>query len=285
MGFFLVLKAELVRSLIIMRRYWFATVIGMLMGYGMLMALILGVMTNRQAVGEQMDQTLGSNATEFALGFIIGVFAFGIVGLFSQGLQGMARTGELEQVCMSPHGLVTNFMARSFVSAVNNIITSTILISLIAYSLKGGKLHFSAIPTITLLALTYINLIGFGFMIGGLVLVFKQTGQVAMLIRMGMLALGIFATEKINRLPWIAQVLAHALPITDAAICLKLVLIGNVEQPDGTILYPNGAGFQIFAHPSFYYMIINCVLWTFIGISCFKYLENRSRSKGTLGAY
>ena len=42
MGFFLVMKAELVRSLTIMRRYWFATVIGIIVGYGMLVGLILG---------------------------------------------------------------------------------------------------------------------------------------------------------------------------------------------------------------------------------------------------
>ncbi|HEX72310.1 MAG TPA: hypothetical protein ENN65_03240, partial [Candidatus Hydrogenedentes bacterium] len=84
MGFFLVMKAEIVRSFIIMRRYWFRTITGMILGYGMLMVLIAGFIYSRPAVEESMslfdDPTA---ATNFVLGFIIGMFAFGVVGMFT----------------------------------------------------------------------------------------------------------------------------------------------------------------------------------------------------------
>ncbi|HOV72853.1 MAG TPA: hypothetical protein P5318_09365 [Candidatus Hydrogenedentes bacterium] len=282
MGFFLVMKAELARTFIIMRRYWFRTVTGMIIGYSMLLMLVLGMMYKGQAVGQAASKLgAGQDATNWALGFIIGMFAFGVVGLFTQGLQELAQSGQLEQLCMSPHGLVTNFMARSAVSSVSNILTSSLMIWLISKSVQG-TLHADLVPTAVLLALTYFNLVGFGFMVGGLVLVFKQTGQVAVIIRMCLFGWAIFATDKINQWFTVAQLFAHALPITDAAICLKYVLIQNqhVMDASGEMIFES-----VFAHPSFYFLVVNSIAWTFIGIFCFKVLENHSRTKGTLGAY
>lgn len=269
MGFFLVMKAELVRTFIVMRRYWFATLTGLIVGWGMMMMLIVAFMQGGGEAIEKMVQ--GERGTTGALGLLIGMFAFGIVGMFTQGLQGMARTGELEQVCMSPHGLVTNFLARSFVAALSAIFSSSILLILVAATVKG-KLHPSPAPMVILLFLTYVNLIGFGFMVGGLVLVFKQTGQVAMILRLILMGLAVVASDQIETWPLVAQALAHALPVTDAAICLKLVLI-------------QGIGVDVFASPYFYFLIVSCIVWTSIGITCFRLLENWSRDKGTLGAY
>lgn len=279
MGFFLVMKAEMVRNFIIMRRYWFRTITGMIIGYTVLLMFVLGVMSNRQGLEDYL--TRGQDATNWALSFIIGMFAFGIVGMFTQGLQELSQSGQLEQLCMSPHGLVTNFMARSVVSSISNILTSALMIWLISKSVKG-TLHADFLPTVTLLALTYFNLIGFGFMFGGLVLVFKQTGQIAMVVRLGIFGVPLLATERVELLPILLRIGAHAVPVTDAAICIKYVLIQGQ-------MVVNEAGEQVFrsvfAHPSFFYLLINGVFWTVLGMACFRLMENWSRSKGTLGAY
>ena len=284
MGFFLVLKAELVRSFIVMRRYWFATLTGIIMGYGTLMMLIVAFMSNSDQMQEYADNTVGR-----VLGFIIGLFAFGIVGMFSQGLSNMSRTGELEQLYMSPHGLITNFMARSFVGSITTILSSTILLTMIAVTVKG-KLHPDPLPTIALLSLTYLNLIGFGFMVGGLVLIFKQTGQLAIMVRLLLMGVAIVASDAIET--WrggtldVVRWMAHLLPITDAAICLKYVLIQNQMRE-----VTNGAGdlvlqhLSVFQHTSFYFLLLNCVIWTVIGLVCFRLMEDWARDKGTLGAY
>jgi hypothetical protein len=313
MGFFLVLKAELVRSFIIMRRYWFATLTGLLVGYGFLILLILAFLYNQDAVVAHAE-AMAQKAASGVLGFVIGMFGFGIVGMFSQGLQGMARTGELEQVCMSPHGLITNFMARSFVSAVTSILSSAIILFLVARTIQG-KLHADFGPTLTLLALTYLNLLGFGFMVGGLVLVFKQTGQIAILLRLALLGLAVVAGPGMSEWPWPARAAAHVLPITDASVCLKHTLIEGQQTPvkDDAgrkvvkeyvpVLDANGepivdeegmpqtapvyeTKFQsVYKMQSFYFLIINSIVWTLLGITCFHYLEDWSRDKGTLGAY
>jgi len=294
MGFFLVMKAELVRTFIIMRRYWFRTITGMFIGYMMLLMLVLGFMHRGRDVGAMADKLSDAEtATNWALGFIIGMFAFGIVGMFTQGLQQLAQSGQLEQLCMSPHGLVTNFLARTAVSSVTSIFTSALMVWLIAKTV-GGTLHADFPATAALLALTFLNLIGFGFMVGGLVLVFKQTGQVAVLIRLALFALAILATDKIDKLHPIFRWAAHSLPITDAAICLKYVLIQGQMRPtlDGagqavlnTAGEPQLYAMSVFAHPSFFFLLVSCVVWTVIGISCFRFMENWSRDKGTLGAY
>jgi len=279
MGFFLVMKAEMVRNFIIMRRYWFRTITGMIIGYTVLLMFVLGVMSNRQGLEDYMAR--GQDATNWALSFIIGMFAFGIVGMFTQGLQELSQSGQLEQLCMSPHGLVTNFMARSVVSSISNILTSALMIWLISKSVKG-TLHADFLPTLTLLALTYFNLIGFGFMFGGLVLVFKQTGQIAMVVRLGIFGVPLLATERVELLPILLRIGAHAVPVTDAAICIKYVLIQGqtVVNDAGQHVFRS-----VFAHPSFFYLLINGVFWTVLGMASFRLMENWSRSKGTLGAY
>jgi hypothetical protein len=294
-GFGLTIHAELARAFIIMRRYWFATVIAMAMGYGTLIGIVYGLIFASQS---EMVTDMAARAINGILGFLIGVFAFGIVGMFTQGLQGMARTGELEQVCLSPFGLVINFFARSFVSALNSIFSSTVMLVLVAVTVGRGSLQVAPVETALLLILTYINLIGFGFMVGGLVLVFKQVGQIAMIIRFGMLGLAIFAEQVLRPgVPWVLRAVAHALPITDAAVCLKYVLIQGQER-----MVTRGSGrlasilvdenmepvmrhMPVYFHESFFFLLVSCVVWTLVGISVFRFLENWSRDKGTLGAY
>ena len=299
MGFLLVAKAEIVRSWIIMRRYWFRTLTGMALSYGMLMVLVLGFIfsqssgtkdqpKDRPAISREGEDApapqekeatgvLGltakdrDKATTYILGFIIGVFAFGVVGMFSQGLQNMATTGVLEQLCMSPHGLIVNFLARTLVTSVTTIISSSIMVWLVTETV-GGALHFSFWPTLILLTLTFVNLLGFGFMVGGLVLVFKQVGQVAIILRIVLFGLAVVANEEVLSQGWALAAVMHALPITDASICLKAVLL-------------NGIGYGIFTHPSFYWLVASCVFWFSLGIISFQFLEDWSRSKGTLGAY
>jgi hypothetical protein len=313
MGFLLVIKADLVRGFIIMRRYWFATLTSMIVGYGMMLVLILGFMAGTSQ-GKVSTVMQGQQATNWALGFVIGMFAFGIVGMFSQGLQAIARTGELEQVCMSPHGLVTIFLGRTVVAAATTIPSLAIILMLIAATLSGS-LHFDLLPMLALLILTYANLIGFGFMVGGLVLVFKQTGQIAILLRMVLIGLALVASENVRDWPALARWPAHILPVTDAAICLKYTLIHGqltpVRDANGQkivkeivpVLDEEGEPMldeqgnpmtspiyemefaSVFGHESFLFLTISCVIWTLIGIACFRFMENWSRDKGTLGAY
>jgi hypothetical protein len=280
MGFLLVFKAELVRSWIIMRRYWFRTVIGMIISYGMLMVLIYGFMYSQDTVTEALNNRVGDDAeraTNFVLGFIIGLFAFAVVGMYTQGLQGMARTGVLEQLCMSPHGLIINFLARTIVASISTILSSAVMVWLIAITV-GGTLYFAPFEVILLLTLTFINLLGFGLMVGGLVLVFKQVGQVAILMRMGLFALAIFAKREMLEQGWIVAGFMHILPITDAAICLKYVLIEGQGITSGEFQ-------SVFTLPSFYWLLASCLAWNIIGVTCFRAMENHSRTKGTLGAY
>ncbi|HOZ45021.1 MAG TPA: hypothetical protein PLO37_05230 [Candidatus Hydrogenedentes bacterium] len=281
MSFLLVVKAELVRTWIVMRRYWFRTVTGMAISYGMLIMFIIGFVNRPESVDVPANFADAGKATNWALGFIIGMFAFGVVGMFSQGLQTMAQSGQLEQLCMSPHGLVTNFMARTVVGSISNILSSAVLLWLISRTFHD-TLHATDenfLPMLILLTLTFANVLGFGFMVGGLVLVFKQTGQIAIMIRLALFALAIAATDKIAEWNVVARIVAHIMPITDAAICLKYVLIQG-QKIDGRFC-------SVFWHPSgaFWFLLGNCLFWTLFGILCFRVMENWSRSKGTLGAY
>ncbi len=118
-------------------------------------------------------------------------------------------------------------------------------------------------------------------MVGGLVLVFKQVGQVAILIRMGLFGLALFAREELLHQGWALAAIMHALPITDAAICLKFVLVKGQMVPVG-----DGHAFvSVFTTAPFFGLVISCFVWTTLGLTVFRFMEDWSRSKGTLGAY
>jgi len=280
MGFFLVMKAELVRTWIVTRRYWFRSITGLVVGWGMLVGMVLVWMQNHEKVNTAVTGMGDAEAaTKFVLGFIIGTFAFGVVGMFTQGLQSMATTGVLEQLCMSPHGLITNFMAQTFVASVSSILSSSLMVFLVVkFPAVGGTLHWDTIPVFVLLTLTFCNLLGFGFMVGGLVLVFKQVGQLAFLIRFALFGIAVVADESLVRQPWFASIPMHLLPVTDASICLKYVLVKGQANAAGVHI-------SVFQHSSFYWLLANCFIWTFIGLAVFKVMEDYSRSKGTLGTY
>lgn len=311
-GYFIILWAEIVRSLIIMRRYWFAALIGLGLGYSMLMGMIGAFVF---ASGNESVRAMANNWIGSILGLLIGFFAFGIVGMFTQGMQGMARTGELEQVCLSPFGLVVNFLARSLVNAVMSVLNMALMLILVAYTVAQDSLHAAPLETIVLLLLTYINLIGFGFMVGGLVLIFKQVGQVAIIVRFVMIGLALFATDEMREWPTALRYGAHAMPVTDAAVCLKYTLIQGQQEyvldaegerietgreaildaegdfvldEDGDpeeIVHYEMRPRSVFLTEHFLFLIISCAIWLTIGISLFRYMENWSRDKGTLGAY
>lgn len=280
LGFLLVMKAELERGFIATRRYWFQTLVGLFISYAALIVLIYGFVYSQgaldSAIAERFDTA--ERATNFVLGFIIGSFAFGVIGMYTRGLQSMASTGILEQLCISPYGLVTNFLARTFVACVSGVLTSSVLVWLITRTV-GGKLHFDPIPVAVLLALTFLNLMGFGFMMGGLVLVFKQIGQLAMVLRLVLFGLAIFArAELYERGGWLLAGLLHLLPITDAAVCLKYVLIHGQTLPNGEFA-------SVFTQTWFFWLVGSCVLWNAIGFVLFRKMENYARHKGTLGNY
>jgi len=278
LGFLLIMKAEIIRGWIITRRYWFRTLTGLIIGYGMLMILIAGFFYSQPAIEKGINQLDDpTRATNYILGFIIGLFAFGVIGMFTQGIQGMAQTGVLEQLCLSPYGLVTNFLARAVVASVTTIFYSALMVYFVVLSV-GGKLYFDPVPVIVLLTLSFINLLGFGFMVGGLVLVFKQVGQLTIIVRMALFALAIFAREEFLQQGWLVSAFMHVLPITDASICLKYVLVSGQRVSSGEFM-------SVFFHPCFYWLCASCIIWTLIGISLFKIMENYSRYKGTLGIY
>ena len=97
----------------------------------------------------------------------------------------------------------------------------------------------------------------------------------AMILRMVLFGLAVMINEDtLYGSNGFFQALMHVLPITDASVAFKYILI------KGQI---NGAGqfVSVFQHPSFYFLMVSCVLWTGSGMLLFKAMENWARSKGT----
>lgn len=265
-GFFLVLKAELVRSLIYTRRYLFAAVVQMGLTYGLLLFLVLGY---GMYSGEADLSTLLKAQGNRLIAFLVWTFASAAIGLFTSSIQSSAETGVLEQLCMSPHGLSTILLAQaagatlfqfSYVAVLYAIVTLTVKMNLV---LPLGSV-------LLVLVLTILGLYGFAFIFGGLSLLFKRIGPVAIILRITLLPL---AFVNLDGFPTAMKRLAQSAPMLQGTQMLKKLMVDDVslveliKSNDMTILVANTAA------------------WLVVGLILFTFMENLSRDKGVLGSY
>ncbi|HRF99198.1 MAG TPA: ABC transporter permease, partial [Aggregatilineales bacterium] len=156
------------KGLIILWDYKFSLLI-QLLGIGM---IFIGIMFF-VGQGELEQAALASSM----LGFIITFYAMETLSNMSYALTAEAQAGTLEQIYMSPAPSSLVVLGRSFSSLISAtiqlVIIATLLLLLFQISLP---FRWEIIP---ILFITMLGLLGFGYLIGGMTLIFKQVGPFA----------------------------------------------------------------------------------------------------------
>jgi ABC-2 type transport system permease protein len=204
------------------------------------------------------------------LGFLVWWYA--AIGISQMGwaLMEEAQTGTLEQMYMASVPTEIILLGRSFAA----LVLATAMILMIGTGLAPAldiriPMRWEALPVF---GLTMVGLFGFGFVMAGATIVFKQVQQLANLAEQLLLYLG-GALLPVHNLPGWLEAFSRTLPTTQGIIVLR-----NVVLDGGSLASTWGDG-------SLMWLMLHSMLYFVIGWLGFKWLERIARKQGTLGQY
>lgn len=246
------------RSLIEFRRYLFDSVSSIVMLYGFFLMLFLGAKVfggGRSGFGD----TLAAVVVSFAV-WTITIMA---LGTLTQEVTQEAQLGTLEQLGMSPFGLVNALLARCL--TMLTIYFGMMVVLLVSMMATTGRwLNLEPLSTLPILAFTTLGVVGLGFFLGGVAIVFKRTQQAMQVSQIAVLG---FIAAPVTRVPFMKY-----LPLTWGSTLLRRVMV-------------DGESIASMRLEDILFLIGNSVFYFALGIFVFKRFERVARERGLLGHY
>ncbi len=204
------------------------------------------------------------------LGYIAWFYASAAIADMAYDLREEAQSGTLEQWYMSPAPAGVVQMGRT----LSKFIFTTAMISVIsAVLILLFRIHipwrWEGLPVFGLML---IGVYGFGFIVGGATLLFKQVGPLANMVQTMLLFLN-GAFLPVDRFPdWLAA-FTQTLPTTQGIIVLRSVVL------DGRSL------FDVWLDGSLIWLLIHSVIYFSVGWAVFSICERQAKKRGLLGQY
>src|SRR5258708_877536 len=204
------------------------------------------------------------------LGYVIWYYVLLLTGDMGENLVAEAAAGSLEQMFISPVPISLILIGRTLANLISSTIQILLVAGVIIVLMKIPlQWHWEALPVI---AITMLGLFGFGFMLGGTVLLFKQAHSVASLTNNVLIFLN-GALVPINKFPdWLAFI-AKLLPSTLGIVVIRSVLLDGKSLMD---VWQDGSLPLLIIHSSVY---IVC------GWAVLQLCMRAAKRQGTLGQY
>lgn len=240
------------------RRYIFDTLSGIVTIYGFFLILFFGARVfggDRPGFGHTLSQVVVSYAL-----WALTMFA---LGALTYDLTQEAQQGTLEQLSMSPFGLSHVLVARVFSTlGVFFGVWIVLLVSMMATT--GRWLNIDVVSVLPLLGLTMLGIVGVGFVLAGLAIVFKRVQNALQIHQIAIFALVVAPLDQVP--------IVKYLPLAWGAALLRRVMV------DGTSIFRIPAGDLLF-------LLANSAVYFFGGILVFRLFERAARERGLLGHY
>lgn len=204
------------------------------------------------------------------LGYLAWFYALGAVGDLSWGIRGEITAGTLEQMSMSTSPIGVVLLGRSFANLL--VSTAQILIQAVAISWLIGirlPMTWAGVPV---LIVTLIGVYGFGFILAGATLIFKQVESFSNLFQNILLFMNGTLLPVASMPAWLAAI-SHTLPSTQGVIVLRRVVLDG--QPLAAA-WMDGSLMWLVAHSLIYFVV---------GWGVFAYCERVAQVRGSLGQY
>lgn len=204
-----VLYGEVLREFITTRRYFLEAISGLVMVYILFMGFFFA------GQGFTTHETLQSlNRTDLAhrtVGVILWLFALNSVGHFSNAIRDESHIGVMEQIALSPSGLVVDMCGRATgKTVIDSAMIGMVLVTIVVTT--RISLSFPVLPVGFVFILTLIGLYGLGFFFGGLALIYKRLGSITIVVRFAFLILT-GAITPIENFPQWLQFISKTLPM------------------------------------------------------------------------
>jgi ABC-2 type transport system permease protein len=255
MRMFILCKVLFKRQLLELQRYAFNTFFSLVSAYMIFFLIFLGA---RSFIGS--TTIFGETLSVIVVGFMLWFFAVLAYSGVTSFLVQEAYQGTLEQLAMSPFGLDRVLLLRTCISLLFNLGISLILLFVMMVS--TGKWLYLDFPSILpLLLLTASGVLGIGFIMGGLALIFKQVQASFQLLQFFFAAL---IMTPLDKYPFVKY-----LPFSWGMHLTARVMIEEhsiLEVPWSDLLF----------------LLVNSAFYFGLGFLVFKICERIARDQGLL---
>lgn len=253
-----VVGAQFRRTFIEFRRYVFETVSGIVTLLGFFVMLFLGA----RAVGGQLPG-FGDTLSSIVVAYAVWAFAISAYQNLTNAVVLEAQQGTLEQLAMSPFGLVRVLLGHVAAGLVFNFGVTTVLLVLMM-GVTGRWLNIDLLSVIPLAFATIIGIVGVGFAVAGLAVVFKRIQSALQIALVVLIALVAVPAESVTFVKY--------LPLAWGTTLLRRVMV------DGDSILSMAPGDLLF-------LVANSAGWLVLGVGAFKVLEGVARDRDLLGHY
>jgi ABC-2 type transport system permease protein len=208
------------------------------------------------------------------LGYLVWFFGMKAVDHMAFMLAEEARSGTLEQMYMTPTPMGLVMLGRSLgmlaVAAVQAAIVAGAIALIIRLPVTFDPPIIAA--SIPIFALTILGLFGFGYVVAGLTIVFKQIGTVVNMLQ-NLLLFFSGALLPVDRLPPTLAAVARTLPSTQGIVVLREVVFARRSLAD------------VWADGSLPWLVAHSLLYFVLGWLFYARCEAIAKRQGTLGQY
>lgn len=256
------LANETRKELLILWSYRFNIMVGALTFSGIFLAMAIGMGSEELARIESRPSLL--------LGFMITLMAMGALQSIPWNLRHAAQNGTLEQVAMSPNSLSLLVQGR-FAAEFAVQVVMIVILGLIAAALLGIvlPLRLAALPVFVLVL---IGLTGFGLVLGGATLIYKNVAALSGVFT-NLLLFTNGTTVAVDKFSGPVNLVTRLLPTTQGIIVLRKITFGEQSLP---AVWNNG---------SLPWLALHSLVTFVVGLAVFNACLNISRRRGTLGQY
>jgi ABC-2 type transport system permease protein len=204
------------------------------------------------------------------LGYLVWMYAVTAISDLSYGLRGEISAGTLEQLAMSPAPVALLLIGR---------VIATLLIATVQVFLMGMAMYLLLnvriplrLEALPVLLVTLLGVFGFGFIIAGVMLIFKQIESFSNFLNNALAFLnGSFLP--VSAMPIWMALIAKTLPSTQGIIVIREIIL------DGKSLAAT------WSEGSLGGLMINSVLYFVVGWLVFAVCERIAKNRGSLGQY
>jgi ABC-2 type transport system permease protein len=180
-------------------------------------------------------------------------------------------SGTLEPLFVTPVPRISILTGAALSDSIQTSISAIVLL-LSASFLFGVSYALTAIaPIIVLLLMMILALYGFGFMVAGMILVFKDPSVLTQFVDTAL-----FTVSPVNyplqALPTQARYVAYLVPSTIAIIIIRELAITGVFELGQFLSAAAGLGATI-------------LFFWFVGIASFRYAERWTKNRGSMGGF
>ena len=180
-------------------------------------------------------------------------------------------SGTLEPLFMAPVPRVSLLLGAAFSDSLQAVFQTTVLLGLSTLIFGPRYTWAQILPIVIILLVMIIALYGFGFMVAGLIIVFKDPSVLTQLV--SEITWMISPVQyPLAALPAPVRFAAYLVPTTIAIVTIRELAITGVMNLIGFLSTLAGLG------------LIAVLFWA-LGIGSFRYAEKWSRQRGHMGGF